>query len=898
ASEAKQSPSNTGIASAQSMRLAMTSGDVLWLEGRSLSYDTAIPYAPFKDLFTRFFDLRAEEFDDEKYAKIYARVQETMGARADEIAPFIGAMLGLELKGDAAERTRYLEPPQLRGAVFGALAQFIGTLAQKPIVVMFEDLHWADSTSLDLIDQLLKLTESAPLMILALFRPQRQEPSWRFHENAQRDYAHRYTAIQLEPLDEKHSRQLVANLLEIEDLPEKVRALILKKAEGNPFFVEEVIRSLLDAKLVVRSNGHWRATREIENVAVPDTLQGVITARLDRLDEQSKKIAQTAAVIGREFAFQVLEQIAEARQGLNDSVVNLQRRELVREKSRVPELLYLFKHALTQETAYASVLLSKRRELHKKVADCLERVAPDRVNDIARHYLEAQDETRALPYLVEAGEKAAHAYSNPEAIQYLSRALEILQKADDKALARRAYEALGGTLMLTMQVEPALKHYHAMIEYGKAHNEMGMQVAAHNKLGRIFGMFMGQLEEGEKHLAEAERLGRDCNDGAGLSELYTIRCGVSTMQADFSNATHYLSESVNFGRQTNLSEPVAFGLTHTANTFTYMCRFDDAYEKGKEALQVSESIGNQLHISEIYAFVNPYYYAHLGDLERARIDAEKGSEIALRIGDGLDAAVGLYFLGMIARWRGEYENAIEFFNRTLQAAQMSSFPVHALPVAALGATLLEVSENLAAKANPLLQQGMEMLNNPFMAASGSSAWADLGFSFLALGKLDEAFANFQKGANYPGFMILLNKPRNLGGSALVALARKNFEDANKLIAEARAFAEEHAMKFEYPFLTIVDGMIRAARGDQSGALEKFTHAENLAQEMGMRVALLQARIATARVLAQMGKKTQADAKRKDARAMVDEIARLFKDEEMKRAFVESAGKRLTDDNRR
>ena len=244
-------------------------------------------------------------------------------------------------------------------------------------------------------------------MLVGIFRPWRQEPSWRFHETASREYSHRYTSVMLEPLARDDARELVANLLHVEDLPEKVRALILQKAEGNPFFVEEVIRSLLDAGLVVSEGGHWRATREIVDIAVPDTLAGVITARLDRLDDEAKRVTQTASVIGREFHFDTLAEVYGPADSLNETVIELQRRELVREKSRLPERVYVFKHVMTQETAYDSLLLSRRRELHGRVAEHLERTAAERVNDIARHFIEAREEARALPYLVDSADGAA-----------------------------------------------------------------------------------------------------------------------------------------------------------------------------------------------------------------------------------------------------------------------------------------------------------------------------------------------------------------------------------------------------------------------------------------------------------------------------------------------------------
>ena len=274
---------------AELRRKVMAETAIEWHEGRSLSYQTAIPYTPFIELLTNLFALEAQQSASEKYSAIRSQVAVWLPDTVNALIPFIATLLGIELSGEDVQRIKYLEPPQLREKIFQAvLTLFEAIASERPLVLVFEDLHWADPTSLDLVERLLALTDRTMLMLISLTRPQRQDPSWRIHELAARDYSYRYSHIMLQPLDENHARTLVANLLEIEDLPERVRQLILDKAEGNPFFVEEVIRSLLDARLVVRENSHWRATREIENIAVPDTLTGVITARLDRLDEDSE----------------------------------------------------------------------------------------------------------------------------------------------------------------------------------------------------------------------------------------------------------------------------------------------------------------------------------------------------------------------------------------------------------------------------------------------------------------------------------------------------------------------------------------------------------------------------------------------------------------------------------
>ncbi len=340
-----------------------------WIEGRSLSYETSTPYAPFIGMLAACLAIdpagrssieRGGAADTQKYGQISTRLEALFPGRGNEVAPFLATMLGIRLPDDQAERVKYLDPPTLRAMTFTHIAAFFERLAaEQPLVLFFDDVHWIDPTSLDLLVSLLPLTDRAPLLIIAAFRPREQEPAWRLHETAQRDFDHRYTALALRPLDQDQSRELVANLLHVEDLPEKVRRLILEKAEGNPFFVEEVIRSLLDAQLVVRDNGHWRATREIVNIAVPDTLNGVITARLDRLDETARHIAQAAAVLGREFSYEILADLFGEPQLLEEGLLELQRRDLVREKSRFPQRTYSFKHVLDPRGRLSIVLVEQ-----------------------------------------------------------------------------------------------------------------------------------------------------------------------------------------------------------------------------------------------------------------------------------------------------------------------------------------------------------------------------------------------------------------------------------------------------------------------------------------------------------------------------------------------------------
>ncbi|MEP6773970.1 MAG: adenylate/guanylate cyclase domain-containing protein [Chloroflexota bacterium] len=869
---------------------------IRWYEGRSLSYESTTPYAPFIDLLSSLFGIATSDPNDERYGKVKEGVEQALPGRGEELAPYLASMLGIKLAGDDLERVRYLEPMALRGRIFYSVGTLVGALASaKPLVLVFEDLHWTDPTSLELVEQLLPLADKAPLMLLALFRPQTQDPSWRLHEVTARDFAHRYTAVALQPLDEDNSRQLVSNLLEIEDLPEKVRALILSKAEGNPFFVEEVIRSLLDAKLVIREDSHWRATREIENIAVPDTLAGVITARLDRLDDESKYVAQTAAVIGREFEYNVLHDVYEAPQAVDGAVSNLQRRELVREKSSLPSRVYLFKHVLTQETAYGSVLLSRRRELHGRVAECLEQLTPERVNEISRHFLEARQEERALPYLIKAADNAARTGGREEASAYYRRAIDIVQKVDEPEMARRAYEGLGKMLEFGMNVPGVLETYNTMRAYGQERNNIPIQVSALNKLSLIEAMILGQIPQAEEHLVEAEGLARRNDVVSGLIELYTVRCNVCMSMADFGNASRYLTEAAQLGRTLDNKDTTAFGLAHKSNMLIHMTEYDQAWETAMEGLKAADEANNLERRAEILTASVPLYHLRNGDLSLARDVAEEGYRIATQIGSTYAAPLGGAVLGYVTQMLGDYESSLLWFERTLAHARplIDFVPFMAvIPLGGLGGVCLDISPKLVDRVVEAHSEALKLLKIPSGAPAGGTGWADLGFCAFAMGEVDRADEYFQNGLTSPSIQMYEQRPRSLVGAALVALEKNRPDEASSFVSEARQFTRERGMKCFYPMVDLAEARLSAARGDTEGALSHYEEADKLAVEMLMRPAALQARMGMTSVLAGRGRTADAQAAHGSAQAMIDEIAAIFRDDNYRQMFVESATGRL------
>jgi len=382
--------------------------------------------------------------------RLRARVQELCGEAAATHFPYLARLMSLPLAADTEARLSAEDGQQIKGGTFQAIEALLRAAArQRPLVWVCEDLHWADASSLELLEHVLSLMDRASLLLICAFRPDASHGSWQLRETVRRLYRHRHTDLELRPLSAADSQTLVRNLLRVEDLPDALRERIVGKAEGNPFYVEEVIRALMDSGAIARdaASRRWVATREVAEIAIPDTLQGVLLARLDRLQEDTRRVLQMAAVIGRVFLYRVLQSIATQERELDHHLSTLQYEELIRERARLPELEYIFKHELTREAAYNGILKRERRAFHRQVAEALERLFPERVEEqlglLAYHWECAGDAPKATEYLLRAGDQARLVYAHAEAVNYYQRALTILKHEGKLEQAARTWMKLG-----------------------------------------------------------------------------------------------------------------------------------------------------------------------------------------------------------------------------------------------------------------------------------------------------------------------------------------------------------------------------------------------------------------------------------------------------------------------
>jgi predicted ATPase/class 3 adenylate cyclase len=603
--------------------------DMRWLEGRCVSIGESIGYWVFIDMLRGYVDFSEDDSLEERREKIVEKMKSLFPQRWQEIAPYVGNLLSVRF-GEWNDRIRYLPAEQVKHQTFLTLRDVFLSLAQeKPLLLILEDLHWADNLSLDLLTLLMDVLSLAPLMLLCVYRPDKEHKSWHISAQASAKCLDRYTDITLRPLNLQESRRLVQSLLGIENLPEFVRESILQKAEGNPFFVEEVIRSLIESGNVYRDGERWVARGEVEDLAVPDTIQNVIMARIDRLEDEVRYVLQSAAVIGRLFLHKLLQYTTQQEQNLDRYLWQLEERDLVYEDRAVPEVEYSFRHVLTQETAYNTILSRRRREFHRKVAEGYEALYASRVeeyyDELAYHYSRSDDRPKALHYLVKAGDKSRYAFANDEAIEYYHQAIELIDDAkegSDSAPLGHIYQSLGEIYYRLMRHKEALECCHKAFEY----------TTDRKQRARIYGtMGFIYVREGERDLA-----------------LEHVNAGIAELGDD--------TESPEMAR---ICIPLCWVRLGKGNV-------EEALETALHWLRILEDTEHYFEMVELYSIPIQIYGLTYGKTGKALEYAQKQVKVAEKSGNSSLIALSTRWHGMVYTWNREDDSAIELLEEALK----------------------------------------------------------------------------------------------------------------------------------------------------------------------------------------------------------------------------------------
>ncbi len=669
------------------------------IESASISYGKATPYFPVIELLKAYFQIEVGDGPRRIREKVTGMVLSLDRALERSLSALL-SLLDVPVDDPLWER---MDPLQRRQGTLDALKRLIFRESEvQPVLLVFEDLHWIDDETQTLLDGLVDSLAGARLLLLVSYRPE-----YRHRWDSKSHYAH----IRLHPLAPESAEALLEALLGTDPSLEAVRRLLIARTEGNPLFLEESVRTLVEIRALEGARGGYRLAKNVDTIRVPPTVQAILAARIDRLPRTEKQLLQAAAVIGKDIPFELLRAIgATSEDELHRGLARLQAAEMIYESRLFPDLEYTFKHALTHEVAYASLLQDRRVGLHAKIVDAVETLYRDRLTEhierLAHHSVEGRMWDKAFTYLKHAGAKAFSRAANREAVTCFDRALDVLGHLPDTR--QRTEQAID----LRFELRSAL-----------------LPLAEFSRIQEI--------------LREAEALAAGIGDQrrAGLLAVYMI--GYYYLFGDYDHALEFGERARNAAVALD-----DFSLAVAANAYQGQVHYVQGDYPRAVALfrrNVEALVGDRVHerfglpqLPSVHSRTClAWCLAELGEFAEARAAVQEGMRIADSVDHPLNLTVACSGFGTVLLRQGEAESAIPFFERGLDLIQKCNVPLWFPRVAAgLGSayTLLD----RPADALAILEQALRRAEAMRLVVGRSQLLAFLSEAHLQAGHITSA----------------------------------------------------------------------------------------------------------------------------------------------------------------
>jgi tetratricopeptide (TPR) repeat protein len=768
-----------------------------YLDGRCLHFGGSMAYLPFLDILRSYFEIHEEDREFLRRKKMAERVVQ-LDEKLKSILSPLQDLLSLKVEDEGYLK---LEPKQKRELIFEALRDLFMRLSKESVLILaVEDLHWIDKTSEVFLDYLIGWLANEKILLILLYRPEYT------HHWGNKSYFNR---IGLDQLSLKWSAELVKAILEGGEVASELRELILNRAAGNPLFMEELTHTLLENGSIQIKDKQYVLTRTPSELQVPDTVQGIIAARMDRLEDNLKRIMQVASVIGREFAFRILQTISGMREDLKAHLLNLQGLEFIYEKSLFPELEYMFKHALTQEVAYNSLLLKRRKEIHERIGKAIEELYPERLEEfyemLAYHYARGEALEKAGLYLKLSGSKAAKNHSLWEAYSFYKEALATLHRLPETEENNKE------------KLEVLVLMYTPM---------------------RLLGFPEGSLEI----LQEGEGLSKDLQDNRRLVFFYGRLSAYYAFRGDAPLGVKYSEEALELARRSqdiDLIVRISPGLCASYMGTGRYSKVVDIVPGFLDLLEKTEQKSNFFALS-----LNPYSWlcaycgmsmGYLGNFEGGKIVLEKGLRHAVQIGDLTASGLVELCYGVFFDTKGDWEPAIEHLQNSIKINEEVKFlAALAWSWASLGHAKsylgdLETGRRYVEKGLKIQHEGgFEFLLSMYPLFLGSICFLQCDLK-TAPNFVDEALRLSQKNSEIHFEALSWIWSGRIVGRTETPQIRK----AEEYILQGMKMLDELELKPFYAQGFLFLGELYANAGQKEMAMENLKKAESMFQEMGM-----------------------------------------------------------------
>ncbi len=662
-----------------------------WITGYAFAHTQQAPYFPLVHLVRRWLDLDGSTTDEQMRTGIARRVGKLLGADAEEI-PILQGLIGLEVKETAG-----MSPEEWRKRLKSAMLNLLSAIArQAPTIFCMEDIHWGDAASFKLLKDII-FSFPVPAIVIYTSRPHASL----FTSHEQEIIASIYKEIRLGELAPSQAEDMMRSMLNTTALPQDLCRLIHKRAEGNPFYLEEILNALVDSGALVLEQGRWHLHRQFKESDIPSTIHGIIASHMDQLGSDERRILQEAAVIGRVFLFDILKQISMHAGSVDSGLYKLERAGMIVPRSLHPEMEFMYKHALIQEVSYGSLLRRERQLIHERIGRVMERIYQDRLSEfdetLALHFRKSKTTSKAVDYLIRSGKKALQRYALDESDQFFITAIELLE--EEKPATRQTKKRLLDVI-----------HQWAFVFYYKGWNRRMLELLEH-------------------HLPLVDGLKDPTREGFhwawhGCALWHRHR---------FSKSYDSLSRALELAGQAD--DPLVGAYAHTWLSLpcSELGRFEEAIENSRKAIALFETDRVKDPYIYFHALTGLGYAAwHKGDIDLIR---KTGGEL-LRFGKR-HANVRSLVVGHCCRgWRGlitgDVDSAAESFKT---AIQLSSDPWYAqFPRLALAFGL--ISNQKFNEAIPLLDQLVEFSDENGAEFVGEPAHFFKGLTSILSGQVE------------------------------------------------------------------------------------------------------------------------------------------------------------------
>ena len=694
---------------------------ITYLEGRCLSYGSSIPYHPIIDVLRHNCGIGETDNPEAIIEKVGIALRE-VGMDAEESAPYLLRLLGVQ---EGTKSIVMLTPEAVRTRTFDTLKQMSLNGAQRrPLIFEVEDLHWVDKTSEDYMTSLVQSLPGASILLLTTYRPGYQ-PSWIGVSHAAQLSLHSLTA--------QDAVRVIHSARQDEALPDEMAQTIVAKAEGNPFFLEELTRTVIE---------HCNFQTD---VTVPDTIQGVLSARIDRLPEPHKRLLQTSSVLGRAFSLRLLERIWDGTESPARLLDDLKRQEFLFEQTDPTESVYVFQHALTQEVAYNSLLMIRRQTLHTAAGQALESQYENRLEDVydqlAYHYAHTDDAAKAVEYLTLVADRAVQGYAHAEAVASLQEALVHAERlsADERDrcilnVVIRYAQSLFYLGRLQESLDLLVRHQ-ARLE----RLQDPLLMSRHAFRVALTSSLLGNREQATQTAQQALEAGQQAGDTATMGMAHYVLAVEGFWSGRFGPGVEHGQQAISHLEQT----PQQYWLGQSQWTIGFNCYFMGDFERALAAYAQTHAIGAAIgdaRLQSYAAFSTGLVYATSGDWENGRQICQQAVEQAP---DVFTKAVALGFLGYAYLEKGVLTEALLMLEQAVvQMHQFRFRQMQALFTAWLGVTSL-LSGDIE-KARDLAVQGLDIARDAKYRYGIGWCQRTLGRIAHTSGNLTEVEVHFQE----------------------------------------------------------------------------------------------------------------------------------------------------------